>query len=252
VGRDPALEHRRPADRDLLAAVAHRALVREEPLVGVQSVGVVRVGDTVRRPPGPNAGFVRALLRLLEERGFDGAPRLLGSDEHGRDVLTFVEGSVPPGDDAGLTDEEVASAARLIRRFHDATAGSTLAGGEEVVAHADLGPHNTVFRDGRAVALIDWDGAHPGPRLFDLGHATWCFAEVGPDGGPIERQAARTRAFCEAYGWDDAAAVVAEIERYHRSAQARHEQAGRPRAAAIFAEEVAWIAANGPRITAVL
>ena len=109
-----------------------------------------------------------------------------------------------------------------------------------------------MFRDGRAVALIDWDDAQPGSRLFDLGHATWCFAEVGPGGGPVEHQAARTRAFCDAYGWDDPAAVVAEIERYHRSAQARHEAAGRLRAAEIFAEEVAWIAEHGPRITASL
>ena len=73
----------------------------EQPLAGVQSVGVVPVGDTVRRPPGPNAEFVRALLRLLEQRGFGGAPRLLGRDDQGRDVLTYVEGRVPPGDGAG-------------------------------------------------------------------------------------------------------------------------------------------------------
>jgi Phosphotransferase enzyme family len=227
-------------------------VVSEEPLVGVQSVGVVRVGDTVRRPPGPNAEFVRALLRLLEERGFEGAPRLLGSDEQGRDVLTFVEGRVPPGDGAGLSDAEIASAARLIRDFHDATAGTALAAGEAVVLHTDLGPHNTVFRGGGAVALIDWDDARPGPRLLDLGHATWCFAEIGPDGGPVEGQAARARSFCAAYGWDDVPAVIAEIERYHRSAQARHEAAGRARAAQIFADEVSWIAEHGPRITASL
>ncbi|MGW4802358.1 hypothetical protein ACWEPC_59100, partial [Nonomuraea sp. NPDC004297] len=41
--------------------------------------GVVRVGDTVRRPVGFNAPLVHALLRHLEEVSFAGAPRLLGT-----------------------------------------------------------------------------------------------------------------------------------------------------------------------------
>ncbi|MFG1755530.1 hypothetical protein [Streptosporangium sandarakinum] len=50
---------------------------REIPLVGGDvTEGVVRVGDTVRRPVGPNAPLVHALLRHLEE----GAPRFLGID----------------------------------------------------------------------------------------------------------------------------------------------------------------------------
>jgi hypothetical protein len=36
---------------------------------------VVRVGDTVRRPPSPNAGFVHDLLVHLERSGWTGAPR---------------------------------------------------------------------------------------------------------------------------------------------------------------------------------
>ncbi|WP_435866505.1 hypothetical protein [Streptosporangium sandarakinum] len=54
---------------------------REIPLVdGDVTEGVVRVGDTVRRPVGPNAPLVHALLRHLEEVGFAGAPRFLGID----------------------------------------------------------------------------------------------------------------------------------------------------------------------------
>jgi len=50
---------------------------REIPLAGGQQTpGVVRIGDTVRRPMGPNAPFDHELLRYLEEVGFDGAPRL--------------------------------------------------------------------------------------------------------------------------------------------------------------------------------
>ena len=68
----------------------------ETPLAGGrQTAGVVRVGDTVRRPTGPHSPFVHDLLRHLEAVGFGGAPGLLGVDEWGREVLAFVEGECP-------------------------------------------------------------------------------------------------------------------------------------------------------------
>ena len=57
---------------------------------------VVRVGNTVRRAPGPWTPAVHALLRHLERAGFLGAPRARGFDERGREVLTFVEGETIP------------------------------------------------------------------------------------------------------------------------------------------------------------
>src|SRR5260221_6573384 len=60
----------------------------EIPLAGGNmSSGVVRVGDTVRRPAGPWTPAVHALLAHLHAVGFDGAPRPLGVDERGREVL---------------------------------------------------------------------------------------------------------------------------------------------------------------------
>lgn len=53
----------------------------EVPLRGGDVNVVVRVGDTVRRPPEP-AG-VRALLTWYERAGFDSAPRFLGFDDAG-------------------------------------------------------------------------------------------------------------------------------------------------------------------------
>ena len=54
---------------------------------------VVRVDDTVRRPAA--SSFVRDLLRHFASRGWSGAPRYLGVDARGRDVLTFIDGDVP-------------------------------------------------------------------------------------------------------------------------------------------------------------
>ena len=62
---------------------------------GNMSSGVVRVGDTVRRPAGPWTPAVHALLTHLHAAGFPGAPRPLGIDEHGREVLTFIPARLP-------------------------------------------------------------------------------------------------------------------------------------------------------------
>ncbi len=134
---------------------------------GRQTVGITRIGDTVRRPRHARSDFVHALLRHLEAAGFYGAPHLLGIDERGREVLTYINGETIDSTPARLSDARVVSAARLIRRFHDATGGTALAAAEEIVAHGDLGPHNIVFNGDTAVAIIDWDEAvAPGSRLL--------------------------------------------------------------------------------------
>ena len=122
----------------------------EVPLGGGWSTGgVVRVGDTVRRPPEHASQLMRDVLVHLEGVGFDAAPRWLGLDEKGRDILTFLEGETF-SDTRQLTwsDGQLAAAAALLRRYHDAVAGTDLAGGSEVVCHGDYGPWNLIWVDG--------------------------------------------------------------------------------------------------------
>lgn len=220
----------------------------ELPLAGGrQTPGVVRVGNTVRRPTGPHSPFVHDLLRQLEAVGFQEAPRLLGVDGRRREILTFVEGEVPQGQGSRPpSDARLANTAGLIRRFHDATASSALAADAEIVAHNDLGPHNTIFVGDEPVAFIDWDDAAPGTRLFDLANAVWGFADVGEGGGPVGEQARRARLMCDAYGWDETGAIFDEILADLKRALANHERAGRTRAAGIFREMVEWLDAHGP------
>jgi aminoglycoside phosphotransferase (APT) family kinase protein len=157
----------------------------------------VRIGDTVRRPAGSSRAAVRDLLLHLESVGFDGAPRHLGTDELGREVLTWIDGDVPlpPYPAWAMTDRALTDFGQLVRRFHEATATflSTTddwstqwadpAGGS-VVCHNDLFPENVVFRDGRPIALIDFAMAAPGRPLWDVAIAaqTW-----GPLGDPERR-----------------------------------------------------------------
>jgi hypothetical protein len=87
--------------------------------------GIVRIGDTVRRPVRPFSLTVQAYLAHLRDAGFTGAPLPLGVDEQGREVLSYVPGDVPrnplPPEAAG--DEVLVALARLIRALHDASAG---------------------------------------------------------------------------------------------------------------------------------
>jgi len=216
---------------------------------GCQTAGVVRVGDTVRRPRGPRSPFVHELLRYLEAAGFEGAPRLRGVDRRGREILTFVEGRVLHGRDGRRpSDAQIANAAALIRRLHDATAGSELAGEFEIVAHNDLGPHNTVFVGDGPAAFIDWDDAAPGTRLFDLANAVWGFADVG--GESVREQARRVRLMCDAYGWEDPGQIVDEINADWHRALANHERAGRRGPARVFGGMVRWMSLNAEQLKA--
>jgi hypothetical protein len=168
---------------------------------------VVRVGDTVRRAPRPGGGFVHGLLRLFEERAWPGAPRFLGTDERGREVLSFLAGQVPweSGPPVAVTtDRALARLAELVREFHDLTAGTPLAGTEEVVCHNDLAPKNTVYRDAGGdlvpAAFIDWDLAAPGARLHDIAHVCWQYLDLGPSVTDLARAGRAMRLICDAYG----------------------------------------------------
>jgi Ser/Thr protein kinase RdoA (MazF antagonist) len=216
---------------------------------GWVTTGVVRVGETVRRPTGSSTPFIHALLRHLEDLGFDGAPRLLGVDEQEREILTFLDGEVPSDCRAMVwDDQQLAAVARLLRRFHDATAGTELAGSDEVVCHNDFGPWNLVWRQGLPAAIIDFDQAHPGERLDDLGYALWKHLNLGlVDLAPVE-QGRRIRLMSAAYGPAAAPDVLAAVERAQarmaRKIEAGTPGAGRAEAVAELNLEREWLEAN--------
>jgi len=212
--------------------------VSEIPLAGGDvNVGenvVVRVGDTVRRQLNDRADAVHALLLHFESVGFDGAPRFLCVDERGREVLTFVEGE-PALAPVPADDYVVGDLGRLLRRMHDAQAGFSLPAGvrwpplpveptpESVVCHNDLFWPNVVFRDGRPVALIDWDLAAPAPRLYDLASAANYWVPLQPDDQAAEwglaarERGERLRLLCDAYGLDRDARVALPDVVSHRN-----------------------------------
>lgn len=220
----------------------------EVPLSGGRiTQGVVRVGDTVRRPVGACSPFAADLLGHLNRRGFTGAPRHLGHDQAGRDVLSYLPGWVP-GRFQRWTDAQVAAAGALLRDLHDATRGSALAGAHPVVCHHDPGPNNTVFREDRPVAFIDFDTAAPGDPLEDLGYMawTWCVTSK-PEAPPADEQAAQVRVLADAYGLPDRARgglLDAIADRQARNADwwHAHRRTSAPRIASEdqITERIAW------------
>ena len=206
---------------------------REVPLLGgIANHGrVVRVGDTVRRPRRSWSAGTHALLLHLEAVGFDGAPRFLGVDERGREVLGYIPGTavVEPYPDWALTDETLVSAAALLRAYHDAA--STFDPSryswapsppaefvDDIVTHNDLKLDNFVFCGGRAIALIDFDLAGPGSRTWDVACAARLWAPLRPDihisDTRRHRKFARFRLLVDSYGMSDAdyARVVEGVE----------------------------------------
>lgn len=221
----------------------HGPQSREVPLLGGRiTPGVVRVGGTVRRPVGPNSPFVHALLRHLETVGFRDAPRFLGIDDKGRECLSYVEGFVPDNLAADLTDDQLADAARLLRRYHDATANSQLAGDEEVVCHNDISPVNTVFVDGRPTALFDFDMARPGPRVRDVSYGSFLWLNLGWDGPLPQEQRRRIRLWCDAYGLGARIGLIDEIEERVRETVIRRRRDGAEDAARWWQHQLAWLA----------
>ncbi len=185
---------------------------------------VRRYGDTVRRPASAASPAIHRLLRHVRAQGFDGAPEPLGLDADGDEVLTFLHGRVHQALPSELrTPELLDSAAMLLRRFHDASATFETGPGDrwwlparspaEVICHGDAAPYNCVVREGTVVGLIDFDAAHPGPRMWDVAYAVYRFAPLhapdNPDsyGSPAE-QGRRAARFCRAYGVPADAALL--------------------------------------------
>ncbi len=162
---------------------------------------VVRIGETIRRPTGVWTPGVHALLEHLERAGFGGAPRVLGVDEQGREVLTLVPGEVAmrPWPAVLLSGDGLWQLARWLRAYHDAVA--------DFAAPAD------------ARWIVPDAAAEPGEALDDVAQLAW---NAVPLRGPEMTRAAglaegcdlraRVNTLCQAYRVS-ASAMLDALER---------------------------------------
>lgn len=178
-------------------------------------------GGVVLKSAGPWAPGVIALLRHLEDAGFEGAPRVVGDGyaPDGRLAVTYVPGS-SPHPQAWPSAEAAAQIGVLLRQLHTATRSFTPPPGTRwqdnqdgaVIGHRDLGPWNIIGDGGRPRAFIDWEHAGPTDPRWELAQATWLNAQLHdddiaelhglPDAGTRARHA---RAILDGYGLDRAA-----------------------------------------------
>ena len=193
----------------------------EIPLPGGNVGGAVRVGDTVRRPTGPWTPAVHELLEFLAVAGLPRIPRVLGVDEKGREILTFLPGRVLDIGRETLSDAQVRSAMSWLRSFHAVVAGfprdsrrwrfveRALRPGE-IVCHQDSAMYNMAFDGDELAGVFDWDVAGPGIPLDDVAIFAWNTAVLFPD-APADEAARGLRTIADGYGGLDPHAVLDRV-----------------------------------------
>jgi hypothetical protein len=206
----------------------------EHRLDGGNAGGAVRAGNTVRKTAGPWTPAVHALLRHLAGKNFAGAPRPLGIDGRGREVLTFLDGetvgSARPWPAWTHSDDTLLQAARWMRGYHDAVAdfvpppGAVWRMGGQwrprlIVGHNDTAPYNAVWQAGRLAGFFDWDMAGPVTREWDLAYAAFSWVplharHVVQEGfTDFGSRRERLRRFLSEYGWNESAEAFLAVVR---------------------------------------
>lgn len=182
---------------------------------------VTRIGDTVHRPVNRWTPAIHTFLGHLERVGFSGVPRVLGFDESGREILSFISGEVGmrPWPDILLQERGLVVVGQFLAGYHAAVRnyippedaewhvpGLKWCAGD-VIRHGDLGPWNMVWQDDKLRGVIDWDFAEPGRPIDDVAQFAWYgvplrgdmyWKKVGFTNAPNYR--ARLRVLCASYG----------------------------------------------------
>jgi Phosphotransferase enzyme family len=181
--------------------------------------GVIRIADTIRRPARRSSQTIQALLRHIEAQGFAGAPKALGFDDQGREILSYLPGYAEhyPWRAFVYSEDNLYRVARFLRAYHDATISFrnpddanwlvAIPGAVEVICHGDVGPYNIIYVNYKAVAFIDFETAAPGPRIWDVAFAIYRFARLCElsniakvSDTYLDKVAQRIRRFCDYYG----------------------------------------------------
>lgn len=209
----------------------------EENLSSYEKREILRVGNTIHRPTHWWTPAVHELLRYLEAHGFPYSPRVLGFDEMGREVLSYIEGaSGADGWERITSDEGLIKFAQLLREYHEAvrdfrpspqsewaySSGAPASG--EIMCHGDFGPWNIVWRDDTPVGILDWDMALPAERRFDILYALEYAAPFRYDETALQwhhfstvpNRNHRIDVFIQAYGIDDIDDVVSDVAALQR------------------------------------
>lgn len=210
----------------------------EQKLEGGNAGGATRIGDTVRRKAGPWTPSVHNLLQHLDGTEFTRAPKPLGLDDLGREVLSYLPGNTVgtrrPWPSWVHSDEALIQVAHWLRDYHAAVADFVppadavwREGGQWrlglIVGHNDAAPYNAAWDDhGRLVGFFDWDFAAPVSLEWDLAFTAFAWVPlharhvVEAEGFTIfGDRPRRLRLFLTHYGW------AGDLETFLQTVQAR-------------------------------
>ena len=188
-----------------------------ELLSGGNVGGAWRVGETVRRATGPWTPAVHALLAHLEPR-LAHVPTVLGFDDLGREVLSYLPGRIVDVDTEMLTEGQLRSIVTWTRSLHEAVATFTHQGpwrffeveGPTLICHNDIAPYNACFGGDELVGVFDWDFAGPSTRLLELAFIAWNCVPLWRDIG-AESAAARLHIIASTYGSSPALDILGAV-----------------------------------------
>jgi hypothetical protein len=183
-------------------------------LTGGNVGGAVLVGDTVRRPTGPWTPAVHALLGYLATR-LPHVPRVLGTDEQGREMLSYLPGRVIDVNTEPLSLGQIDSLVRWTRSFHDVVAGFSHPGPwryfrvarPTLIGHNDIAAYNVCFDADEVAGVFDWDLSGPTTALMELAFIAWNCVPLWAD-TDTRHAAERLKVIAAAYGAFDARTIL--------------------------------------------
>ena len=166
------------------------------------------------------------------------SPRVLGFDEQGREILSFIEGeSGKNGWEKIVGDGGLRKYAKLLREYHDAVAGyhpppnsewayskSGIKNGK-IMCHGDFGVWNIVWKDNEPVGIVDWDFVVPAKPRYDILYALEYSAPFRDDEAclkwhhfpEVPDRKHRIAVFADAYGLNNLGDIVGDVAKMQRT-----------------------------------
>jgi hypothetical protein len=193
---------------------------------------IERIDETVHRPTHHWTPAVHDLLNYLQSVGFPYSPKVLGFDDDGREILSYIDGqSGADGWAKIVSDDGLRKFAKLLRTYHDAIAGYKPSANAEwacvigapkdgqIICHGDFGPWNIVWNGDEPVGIVDWDLVVPAEPRFDVLYALEYSAPFRDDETALKwhhfpevpNRKHRIEVFAEAYGLTELGDVVGDV-----------------------------------------
>ncbi|BBH63384.1 hypothetical protein ACTI_00690 [Actinoplanes sp. OR16] len=177
---------------------------------------------------------MHALLRHLEDAGFDGAPAVRGFDDQDREILTLLPGettgNAKPWPAWTHSDETLWQVAQWLREYHAVVAdfepppGAIWRKGGAwepglIIGHNDAAPCNAHYTNGRLIGFSGWDFAGPVTAEADLAFTAFAWVPLSARETAAAEgftafgdRSRRLRLLLDAYGWrGESSTIVREV-----------------------------------------